>query len=350
VIPLIVVPAHDEATSVGDVVRRAALHARVLVVDDGSADGTAAAAAAAGGEVLRHARRLGKAQALRTGIAAARERGATHVVTLDADGQHDPDDVPALLAAAAPRTLVIGARPLGDVTMPAGRAEAIAVAGFFVNWASGLRLADSQSGFRVYPAAVFDEVPTRRGGFVLETEILISAAARGWAVREVPVRSLPRASARSRFRPIADGLAIGVHLGGRVLARAGAEAAAVAAEIAAPFGPIRRRERHAAMLRDATPYAGGAAWGLAIGVMAARRAGGQLASWWRHPRPRRAVAAATAALALPAVVPLLAITAVFGRRVPGTRALVATLYAQDRLDAAPAAPGPLAGDTAWTRS
>jgi len=87
VIPFVVVPAHDEATTVGEVVRRARLHAPVIVVDDGSTDGTAEAAVAAGADVRRHARRLGKAQALRTGVVAARARGATHVVTLDADNQ-----------------------------------------------------------------------------------------------------------------------------------------------------------------------------------------------------------------------------------------------------------------------
>src|SRR5204862_7056961 len=178
----VVVPAHDEATTVGDVVRRARRHAPVIVVDDGSTDGTAEAAVAAGADVRRHARRLGKAQALRTGVVAARARGATPVVTLRADRQPDPDDVSALLAATAPRTLVVGARRTGDGALPAGRAEAIVVAGFFVNWASGLRLADTQSGFRVYPVAIFDEVPARRGGFVFETEVLLAAAARSTSV------------------------------------------------------------------------------------------------------------------------------------------------------------------------
>ena len=348
--PLVLIPAHDEAATVGDVVRRARLHARVLVVDDGSRDGTAAAAAAAGAGVLRHARWLGKAQALRTGIAAARANGATHVVTLDADGQHDPDDLPALLEAAAPRTLVVGARPLGGGAWPAGRSEAIVVAGFFVNWASGLRLADTQSGFRVYPVGVFDEVPTRCDGFVFETEILIAAAARGWAVREVPVRSLPRTAARSRFRPVADGMAIGAHLGGRVLARGAGEVRAGAAEIVAPFVDRgRRRERHAAMFEGAAPYAGSIGWGIAIGAVASRRAASLLAWWWRHPRRRRATAAATGTLGLPAVVPLLALAAISGRRVPGAGALVTALYSQDRLDDVAPAEAPLAAGAAWTR-
>jgi hypothetical protein len=349
VIPVVVVPAHDEASTIGHVVRRARAHAPVIVVDDGSTDETAQVAARAGAEVRRHARRRGKADALRTGIAAARARGATHVVTLDADGQHDPDDVPALLAAVAPRTLVVGARPPGDGALPAGRAEAIVVAGFFVNWTSGMRLADTQSGFRVYPVSVLDEVPTRRGGFVFETEVLLAAAARGWAVREVPVRALPRVAARSRFRPVIDGIAIGAHLGGRAIVRAGREVSAAASEIASVAGASRARERHAAMLEGAAPYAGGAAWGFMMGVMAMRCAGARLASWWRHPRCRRAATASTAVLGLPLVLPLLVLAALSGTHLPPLSTLIAALYAQERLDT-DAAPLTMAVKTLWTRS
>ena len=330
--PFIVVPAHDEAPTIADVVRRARRHAPVIVVDDGSSDETAAAATRAGADVCRHARRRGKAAALRTGVVAARARGATHVVTLDADGQHDPDDIPALLAAVATRTVVIGARPSESDALPAGRAEAIVVAGFFVNWASGLPLADTQSGFRVYPVTIFDEVPAQRGGFVFETELLLAAAARGWSVCEVPVRALPRIAARSRFRPVADGVAIGAHLGGRSLARAATEAAVAAGEIAAVLTRRRRRERHAAMLEGAAPYAGGIAWGLMLGVGAVRGAGGRLAWWWRHPRRRRATAAAGATLGLPVVLPLLVLAALTGWRLPAARTLIIALYSQARLD------------------
>ena len=347
--PFVVVPAYDEASTIDGVVRRARLHAPVVVVDDGSTDGTAEAATRAGAEVHRHPRRLGKAQALRTGVVIARAHGATHVVTLDADGQHDPDDIPALLAMAAPRTLVIGTRSRGDAALPAGRTEAVLVAGFFVNWASGLRLADTQSGFRVYPTEIFDEIPTRRGGFVFETEVLLAAAVRGWTVREVGVRALPRVAARSRFRPVVDGVAIGAHLGGHTLVRAAREASAAAREVAALASASRARERHAAMLEGAAPYAGGAGWGVMMGVMAARCAAGRVAWWWRHPRRRRAAAATTAALGLPLVLPLLVFVALSGVRLPMVSALIEALYAQARLDADDA-PASVGVKTLWTRS
>ncbi|HEY7519513.1 MAG TPA: glycosyltransferase family 2 protein [Methylomirabilota bacterium] len=385
--PLLLIPAHDERATIGAVVAAARRHGLVLVVDDGSTDDTGTAAQAAGAEVLRHARRLGKAQALRTGIVAARARGASHVVTLDADGQHDPADVPALLAAAAPRTIVVGGRlgtepatisnrpptaraahsavvttePTISNRPPTARAahsaaiaperlDAIRVAGFFACWASGLRIADTQSGFRLYPLAVFDAVPTYRGGFVFETEILLAAAARGWSVREVPVRSLPRVASRSRFRPVADGAAIGAFVAHRALARFGSEAAAAAAEVAGVFTGERRRHRHLAILEAAAPYGGGLAWGPAIGAAALQRLTACVGGWWRHPRPRRAATACTATLALPLVLPWLLLQALAGRRLSNTAAaFVSALYAPERLDAAPA-PAPVTRDTVVSRS
>jgi hypothetical protein len=351
VTPLLLIPAYDEHATIGAVVAGARRHGHVLVVDDGSDDDTGAAAREAGAEVLRHARRLGKAQALRTGIVAARARGASHVVTLDADGQHDPADVPSLLGAVAPRTIVVGGR-LGDAAAIAPeRLDAIRVAGFFACWASGLRVHDTQSGFRVYPLAVFETVPTHRGGFVFETEILLAAAVRGWVVREVPVRSLPRAAARSRFRPVADGVSIGAFVARRALGRFAGEAAAGVAEVASVFGADRRRERHLAMLEAAAPYGGSLAWGPALGAAALQRLTACVGGWWRHPRPRRAAAAATAALALPVVLPLLLSQALTGRRLSDTTAtLMAALYAQERLDDAGAEPASMTVDTLVPRS
>src|SRR5262245_23017157 len=138
---LIVVPVFDEAETVGDVVARARAFGPVLVVDDGSRDDSAEIAWRAGAEVIRHPRRLGKGEALRTGIAAARERGAKAVVTLDGDGQHSPSDLGLVLDAARgrQRTIVVGGRLADPEALPIDRLNAIRVAGFFMNWACGLR-------------------------------------------------------------------------------------------------------------------------------------------------------------------------------------------------------------------
>jgi hypothetical protein len=345
--PWIVVPVFEEEATVAGVVTGARSWAPVLVIDDGSSDGSARRAREAGAEVIHHARRLGKGQALGTGLAAARRRGASHVITLDGDGQHAADDLPRLMAAAAadPDAIIVGSR-LGDdaaSALPAGRLNAIRVAGFFVNWAVGLRLHDTQSGFRVYPLAVLQGLPTRRGGFVFETEVLVVAASAGIRVREVPVRAIRRASRRSRFRPIADGVAIGAYLTARGLARWGTEAAAAGREIRAVFRSERRRARHGAML-EAGAACGGSlpTWGLAVSLVAVRRTGERLGVWWRHPRRRRAAVAAGATLATPLLLGAAVVSALASRWLPDVvTPLVRRLYSQDRLDAAqPAAPEP----------
>src|SRR5438552_3245303 len=266
----------------------------------------AAAARAAGAEVLRHPRRLGKGQAIRTGVAAALSRRASVVVTLDGDGQHDPGDLTAVLGAArgAPRAIVVGSRLAEAGVLPPDRLNAIRVAGFFVNWASGLKLEHTQSGYRAYPVTLFDEVELRHGGFVLETEVLIAAAARGWQVREVPVQAIPRARRRSRFRPLGDGAAIGAYLAGRVVARWAREAAAAGRAVVIGGSNLHRA------------------------------AGAGPADWWCHPRRRRAAAAAGATLAAPALLALLALQALVPRWLPDVvTPLVRRLCSQARLDA-----------------
>src|SRR2546428_324857 len=258
--PIVVVPVFNEAETIGEVVAAARAHAPVLVVDDGSDDGSAAAARAAGAEVLRHPRRLGKGQAVRPGVAAARSRRASVVVTLDGDGQHDPGDLTAVLGAArgAPRAIVVGSRLAEAGVLPPDRLNAIRVAGFFVNWASGLKLEDTQSGYRAYPVTLFDEIELRHGGFVLETEVLIAAAGRGWQVREVPVQAIPRARRRSRFRPLGDGAAIGAYPPGRGVgrwARAGG-ARRRAGGVGGPEPPPAPRGRAAGLHHERLPRPG----------------------------------------------------------------------------------------------
>jgi hypothetical protein len=244
--------------------------------------------------------------------------------------------VPALLAAAAPRTIVVGSRLGNPDALPVERVNAIRLAGFFVNWVGGARVLDTQSGFRVYPLELFDEVRARRGGFVFETEVLLAALARGWRIVEVPVGVRPRVGQRSRFRPVSDGTAIGTFIAGRVAARWVEEGGAVAGAVAALARPERRRSRHAAMLEGAAPYVDSPPlWGWALGTIAARRLGSRVGSWWRHPRRRRAAVTAGATAVAPVAVGLLLAQALAGRRMPDLLTpLVATLYSQDRLESA----------------
>lgn len=210
----IVIPAYNEAATIRGVALRAVAEVpAVYVVDDGSTDGTAAALAGVPVTVLTHARNEGKAASLWDGFAAALASGVDVVVTLDGDGQHRPEDVSRLLAAAEqhPHRLVIGARLRGRSAAPAARRWANGIADFWLSWAAGHRIADSQSGQRAYPAALLRDMLAANlrhdagASFTLESELLIEAAARGCTTIAVPIDTVYHVGARrSHFRPARD--------------------------------------------------------------------------------------------------------------------------------------------------
>jgi glycosyltransferase involved in cell wall biosynthesis len=202
-----VIPAYNEVATIRDVAERALrICAQVIVVDDGSVDGTAQSLDGLGVQLLRNDRNLGKAAALWRGAQAALASGADVIVTLDGDGQHTPEDIPRLLEAAQrhPGNIVIGARLADRGAIPKLRYFANRAAVFWLSWACGQRLDDSQSGFRVYPAELFRKVSVshdRQHGFVFESEILIEAARFGHRCSMVPISAVYRENARaSHFR------------------------------------------------------------------------------------------------------------------------------------------------------
>ncbi len=193
----------------------------VIVVDDGSTDGTSESLDGLAITLVRHASRQGKGAALRDGFAMALAHGAEAVMTMDADGQHAPADVARLLAAwrEHPRSIVIGARIIGRERQPRVRHAANTVADFAVSWAAGQRVIDSQSGHRVYPAAVAELAAKSVGrGFDFEAEILIAAARRGhdWVAVPIEARYSP-ALRPSHFAPVRDVLRISRRVGRTIL-------------------------------------------------------------------------------------------------------------------------------------
>jgi len=211
----VVIPAYNEAATVAGIVRRARqCVANVIVVDDGSGDDTADQAKAAGAQVLRQPVNQGKGAALWRGMQEALARGVNAVVTLDADGQHCPEDILKLLEAhqRQPDHLIIAARLAHRDRAPPLRRFANSMADFWVSWAAGCPITDSQSGFRLYPAALLHQLPplhNERRGFVFESELLIRAAHQGHYPATVAIATLYHPQNRpSHYRPWRDTLRI----------------------------------------------------------------------------------------------------------------------------------------------
>jgi glycosyltransferase involved in cell wall biosynthesis len=190
-----IVPALDAAASVGSVVgalRARATWARenpVIVVDDGSLDATSEVAASSGALVVRHERNRGKGAALRTGLARARSLGALTAVTVDADGQHLPDEAERLaLHPADPDALVLGVRDLVRDGAPRANRFSNGISNFFLSLFARRSLHDTQCGLRRYPVAATLALGGRDDGYAYEAECVLRAARAGWAIVEVPVR------------------------------------------------------------------------------------------------------------------------------------------------------------------
>ena len=206
-----VIPAYNEARTIRDVVLRTLDQlSEVIVVDDGSSDGTAAELAGLRVTLISNPENLGKGASLWRGFAVALAEGADAVVTLDADAQHQPEDIPRLVEAwrAQPGRIVIGARVLDRDKAPPLRAFANRFANFWVAWAAGCPVTDSQSGFRLYPAALLKTVRVAHGPgarFAFESEILIEAGRAGVRSAAVPIAAIYPPQARaSYYRSAAD--------------------------------------------------------------------------------------------------------------------------------------------------
>ena len=222
----IVIPAYNEAATIRDVASRAIRQIKnVIVVDDGSTDGTAEALVGLPVAVLRNPTNCGKAASLWRGFQQALAAGASGVVTLDGDGQHAPEDIPRLLAEAAfyPDHVIIGVRRRDQRRAAFWRYVANRVADFWISWAAGYLLADSQSGFRVYPASLLSNVKIKHGkvrSFVFESEILIEATRSGHRSLAVPIEALRCPGARpSYFRPVLDIARITGMVGWKLISR-----------------------------------------------------------------------------------------------------------------------------------
>lgn len=196
--PVVVLPTYNNCGTLPDILNRImALALPLIVVNDGSTDGTAGFLLGWKGEdasrratiILSHKQNRGKAAALQTGFLVAIAAGYSHAVTIDSDGQLDPEQIPDLLAVASeqPTALVLGVRDATRSDYPAKSRLGRLLSNFMIRLECGVRVSDSQCGFRVYPLSLIQTARCKAGRFGYEAEIITRAAWLGHPIREVPV-------------------------------------------------------------------------------------------------------------------------------------------------------------------
>jgi uncharacterized protein (DUF2062 family) len=211
--PVVVAPSYNNAGTLVDVLTRvAALGLPILLVNDGCTDATDDVFTAwarqhprVDARMLRHRHNRGKAAALKTGFAAAIDAGYTHAITIDTDGQHDPELIPRLLEIAQrePLAYVLGMRDDRHADYPARSRVGRRLSNLFIRLECGVRVADSQCGMRIYPLDLIRAVHCRAGRFGYEAEMITRAAWAGCPIAEVPIntRYLPAGQRVSHFNP-----------------------------------------------------------------------------------------------------------------------------------------------------
>lgn len=208
-----VIPTYDNAGTILDIVERTyAQLPHIVVVNDGSTDRTAEllAASPVTVTVVSYGTNRGKGYALREGFRKARACGYTHAVTIDADGQHYPEDLPQLLAASRkePAALIVGSRPLVHDNMPRGNSFANRFSNFWFRLQTGCKLPDTQTGLRIYPLLGIRGERWMTSRYEAELELLVASAWAGVPLRPVRVRVDYPENRVSHFRPTLDFLRI----------------------------------------------------------------------------------------------------------------------------------------------
>ena len=204
----VIIPAFREEKRVGDVVRKVLKYLPdVIVVDDGSPDKTIEAAEKAGATVLKHVVNKGKGVALNTGFAYARDHGFDIVIVMDADGQHEPEEVPKFIEAYI-RTgipVLVGNRMGDRAHMPFVRR----MTNMFMSWLLSREMKqyvpDTQCGFRLYRTDIFPFVATESQRFAAESEILLHVAERGLRIDAVSIKAV-YGDEKSKIHPFRDTL------------------------------------------------------------------------------------------------------------------------------------------------
>lgn len=192
----IIIPAYNEELTIEKVVLDSLLFSSfVIVVNDASIDNTADIVKNTNAILINQAINLGKAKALQAGFEKALSLNVEFVITLDGDAQHNPKDIPKVLhyIKTSKETLCIASRLKDRQNAPKSRRIANGIADFWVSWAAGVPIADSQSGFRLYPASLLKRLPfpyENKSGFVFESEVLIDTAHLGYNLTFIPINTV----------------------------------------------------------------------------------------------------------------------------------------------------------------
>lgn len=203
-----IIPAYNEEDNIKDVVRRTIKYVDlVVVIDDGSVDATSKEAESAGAFVIKNKKNKGKAEAMRIGFDYALQKGADFVVVLDADGQHDPDEIPLFMDEAKKGfDIVVGARKFDRKLMPRRRIFANSFSSYLTSLVAHTKILDSQSGYRIIKRSVLEKIHFTSNRYEIETEMLIKAARCGFKIGFVPIKTIYTAHAKSMVNQFIDPL------------------------------------------------------------------------------------------------------------------------------------------------
>jgi len=204
----IIIPSYNEGKSIEAVVKTACTYCPcVIVIDDGSKDNTAELARNAGAEVICHEHNRGKGAALNTGFHAALEKNAAFVIAMDADGQHDPEEIPKFLEAYHRTSIpvLIGNRMTDTADMPIIRYLTNRFMSWMLSRSMGQYIPDTQCGYRLFRRDILPFLATRSERFAAESEILLRLGARGIRMDSVRIKTIYNEREKgSKINPLVD--------------------------------------------------------------------------------------------------------------------------------------------------
>jgi glycosyltransferase involved in cell wall biosynthesis len=201
-----IIPAYNEEKNISMVIKKCKKYVNnIIVIDDASIDSTPIIAEDAGATVIINKENIGKTGSLKKGFNKGLKEGVEIFVLLDGDGQHNPQEIPLFLKKIKEGyDLVIGARKFQPELMPTIRIFANTISSYIVSLISGVRIKDSQSGFRAVKREILERISLTSTGYQSDTEMIVKAARCGYKIGFVPISTIYHPEARSKVNQIID--------------------------------------------------------------------------------------------------------------------------------------------------